>query len=265
MKNKKIVAYVMTKNEEATIGFCIDNLQWCDEIIVGDTGSSDRTREIAKGHGAVVIDVPFKGFGPTRNQILSRIESDWVVCFDADEFCTPALAEEIKEAIKNSDAAAFLAPRKNFLFGSPVHHSGWYPDYRHPVAFNLTQCYYDDSVVHERLIVEGKTRRLSEPFAHYSYGGLLDFMAKNKKYAVLGAEKVLNSHKRVSPWSVFFHSTWAFVSIFFLKLGFLDGWNGFVIASSSSYSKFFRYGLAYQKQEHLTNVRPQQMPYSLRD
>lgn len=265
MSGKKVVAYVMAKNEEKNIGQCVDNLKWCDEVIVADTGSTDKTREIAIKHGAKVITEDFKGYGITRNNIVSKIEADWIVCFDADEFCTQALSEEINKAIEQGNGDAFVAPRRNFLFGKPVHYSGWYPDYRHPVAFKRDKCHYDQSQVHEKLLVDGKTVTLKEPFAHYSYSGLQDFMEKNKKYAELGAEKILSSGKQVTPWTVLSHSVWSFISIYFLKRGFLDGWQGLVIASSASYSKFFRYGLAYQKQKNISGTKPANVPYSLRD
>ena len=95
----------MTKNEEHCIARCIQALSWCPKIVVADTGSSDKTKEIAKSLGCDVIEVPFDGFGTTRNRILDHLTSDWVLCFDADEVCTPELAEEIQETLKNPSAS----------------------------------------------------------------------------------------------------------------------------------------------------------------
>ena len=100
-----LTAYIMTKNEEHCIARCIQALSWCPKIVVADTGSSDKTKEIAKSLGCDVIEVPFDGFGTTRNRILDHLTSDWVLCFDADEVCTPELAEEIQETLKNPSAS----------------------------------------------------------------------------------------------------------------------------------------------------------------
>ena len=128
-----LTAYIMTKNEEHCIARCVRALSWCPKIVVADTGSSDGTKEIAKSLGCEVIDVPFDGFGTTRNRILERITSDWIVCFDADEVCTPELAKEVQEKLKNPSASAYLANRLTYLLGKPVLHSGWNPDFRHAV------------------------------------------------------------------------------------------------------------------------------------
>ena len=87
-----LTAYIMAKNEEHSIERCIRALSWCPKVVVSDTGSTDNTKEIAKSLGCEVIDVKFDGFGTTRNRILDHITSDWIVCFDADEVCTPELA-----------------------------------------------------------------------------------------------------------------------------------------------------------------------------
>ena len=104
-----LTAYIRAKNEEHSIERCIRALSWCPKVVVSDTGSTDNTKEIAKSLGCEVIDVKFDGFGTTRNRILDHITSDWIVCFDADEVCTPELAEEILDVLKNPTASAYLA------------------------------------------------------------------------------------------------------------------------------------------------------------
>lgn len=159
----------MTKNEEHCIARCIQALSWCPKIVVADTGSSDKTKEIAKSLGCAVIEVSFDGFGTTRNRILDHLTSDWVLCFDADEVCTPELAEEIQETLKNPSASAYLANRLTFLLGKPVLHSGWNPDFRHAVLFKKSEYRYTYRKVHEGFTTSGRVEKLKSSFRHYSF------------------------------------------------------------------------------------------------
>ena len=152
----------MTKNEEHCIARCIQALSWCPKIVVADTGSSDKTKEIAKSLGCAVIEVSFDGFGTTRNRILDHLTSDWVLCFDADEVCTPELAEEIQETLKNPSASAYLANRLTFLLGKPVLHSGWNPDFRHAVLFKKSEYRYTYRKVHEGFTTSGMVEWLRD-------------------------------------------------------------------------------------------------------
>src|SRR5580693_3646493 len=125
----QLSAIVITKNEAANIGNCLDSLAFCDERIVVDCGSTDATVEIARGKGARVEFREWSGDGPQRNYALSLATGSWVLNLDADERVTPALAAEIKTAIAGDAADAYEFPRLNFFCGRPMRHSGWYPDY----------------------------------------------------------------------------------------------------------------------------------------
>ena len=247
--SRKITAYVMTKNEEHSIAQCIDALKWCDEIIVADTGSKDRTRQIAAARGCRVLETPFEGFGRTRNSIIDQIDSEWIVCFDADEVCTPELAEEIIAAIQSGEADAYLANRRTYLLGRQVKHSGWNPDYRHAVAFKKSSYRYTERPVHESYICEGKVTKLKSSFDHYSFPNLSTLMEKEKTYALLGARTMLKEGKKSSMGKAFFHGAFAFFRHFVLRSGFLDGWCGFVIAISAAHSTFFRYAMVYESEK----------------
>ncbi|WP_281523689.1 glycosyltransferase family 2 protein [Turicimonas muris] len=247
----KITAYVMAKNEEDTIKECLSSLLWCDEVVLADTGSTDKTIEIAKSLGVTIMNIEFQGFGPTRNQIINNIDSDWIVCFDADEICTAALAKEIKDNITNHSADVFLAPRINYLLKQKIHHSGWNPDIRHAVAFR-SSCYsYTEDSVHESYRSSGTVKQLSEPFAHFSFRKLSQMMKKEKEYSELGVQNVLKRKKKISMGTAVLHGTSAFFRHFILRRGFLDGWAGFIIATSSAHATFFRYAMAYEKNANL--------------
>lgn len=243
----RITAYIMTKNEEERIALCIDSLKWCDEVLVADTGSSDDTVQIARKKGCRILEIPFQGFGPTRNKIISKINTPWVVCFDADEVCTPELASEIREVIRTSNASAFLANRLTFLMGEPIRHSGWSPDFRHAVLFRKCDYRYTDRNIHESFKCSGNVEKLNSFFYHYSFPTLSSMLAKERSYSELGAEELLKSDKTISMRKGFLHGIWAFCRHYFIKRGFLDGWRGFLIATSSAHSTFFRYALAWEQ------------------
>ena len=243
----KITAYVMAKNEEETIKQCIEAFSWCDEVVLADTGSTDRTTELARGLGATILELPFIGFGPTRNKIIDSLDTDWIVCFDADEVCTEGLANEILSSIRNESHTVLQAPRQNFLMKKKIMHSGWYPDYRHPVAFKKGECRYTDAQIHEGFVTSSEIQKLKEPYAHFSYRRLEQMMGKERSYAMMGVNNALNKNKKPSMATALLHGTSAFIRHFFLKKGFLDGWAGFVIAISSAHSTFFRYAFAYEK------------------
>ncbi len=242
----KTVAYIMAKDEAENIVRCIDSLNWCDKVIVADTGSKDNTIQLARTAGAEIIEIPFEGFGKTRNNIINRIDADWIVCFDADEVCTPALASEIVRSIKIDKFEAFKAPRQNYLLGKKIRHSGWYPDFRHPICFKKNSCAYDEKEVHEGLEVKGKIGFLKEPFDHYSHKNLFHYVEKSTKYAQLGAHELIKKNKSVKMTSAIFHGSFRFIRHYVLKLGFLDGWAGLTIALTSAYGTFIRYASAYE-------------------
>lgn len=247
----RIVAYIMAKNEESNIKNSVQSLMWCDEVVVADTGSSDRTKEIAQDLGAKIIQVPFTGFGQTRNSILEKIDADWIICFDADEVCTKELAAELKKEISEDKFQAFQAPRQTFLLGRVIKHSGWSPDIRHPVAFRKDNARYSQRNVHESLIINGKIKTLKNSFLHYSNKNLSSYITKSLRYAELGArELVQNKNKKITKSTALIHGFLRFLRHYIFKLGFLDGWPGLIIAVTSSYGTFIKYTLAieYQKE-----------------
>ena len=128
---EKISAYILAFNEEAKIADAISSVLWVDEIVIVDSGSTDRTKEISEGLGARVVQIPFAGFGDLRNRAVAECRHDWVFSLDSDERCTAEVRDELLSIVSGPSARdAYLVPRRNFMMGRWIKGSGWYPNYR---------------------------------------------------------------------------------------------------------------------------------------
>src|SRR5579864_2731534 len=161
----RLSAIVITKNEAANIGDCLESLAFCDERIVVDCGSADDTAAIAQGKAARVVFRAWNGFGPQKNFALSLAQGDWVLSLDADERVPPDLAAAIAAALQRDDADGYEFPRLSSFCGRPMRHSGWYPDYVMRLV-RRGRARFTDVLVHERLVCDGVIRRLAPALIH---------------------------------------------------------------------------------------------------
>jgi len=240
----QLSAIVITKNEAANIGDCLDSLAFCDERIVVDCGSTDATVEIARGKGARVEHHEWIGDGPQRNYALSLATGDWVLNLDADERVPPALAAEIKTAIAGTDADAFEFPRLNSFCGKPIRHSGWYPDYVLRL-FRRGKARFREVSVHTRLVCEGKVRRLRQAVVHYAMPTLEAALSRIDTYSTARAQMMVESGRRVTFLSGIGHGVFAFIKSYVFRAGFLDGAEGFLIAVVTAETSFYPYMKAW--------------------
>jgi glycosyltransferase involved in cell wall biosynthesis len=245
----KISACVITFNDEHTVAWSVTSVQWADEIVVVDTGSSDRTIEIAESLGARVVKAPpFAGFGEMRNRALEHCTHDWVFSLDADEHCTRPLQDEIRTLLAGEPAHdAYYVPRDNYLMGRWIRGSGWYRNHRTPQLFRKSRFRYTPSLAHEGHELDsdtppGWTRNV---LWHFPFSSLEEILYKANLYSSLGAQAA--SDERASMWSALGHGLWAFVRLYILKWGFVDGWAGFVIALSNFEGTFYRYAKRHEK------------------
>jgi glycosyltransferase involved in cell wall biosynthesis len=240
----RLSAIIITKNEAANIGDCLQSLAFCDERIVVDAGSSDGTLLIAREKGARVAVHSWKGFGPQKNYALSLAQGDWVLSIDADERVTPELAEAIKAAIAAGSADGYEIPRRSSFCGRMMRHSGWFPD-RVLRLFRRDKGRFSDDIVHERVICDGKLARLKEPLLHYPVARLEDAIRRMDNYSTLGAERIAGSGKPVSFFTGIAHGAFTFLRIYVLRLGFLDGSAGFLLAVANAEGTYYRYMKAW--------------------
>jgi glycosyltransferase involved in cell wall biosynthesis len=240
----RLSAIIIAKNEAANIAECLDSVAFCDERIVVDGGSTDSTADIAQSKGARVATHEFRGFGEQKNFALSLAQGDWILSIDADERVSPALAAAIQAAIVSGDAAGFEFPRLSNFCGREMRHSGWFPDYVLRL-FRRGSARFTNDLVHERLICDGKIGRLAEPLRHDPVKRLEDAVSRMDRYSTAGAEMLVAAGRRVSFASGLGHGMWTFLRSYLLRLGFLDGREGFLLAVANAEGTYYRYMKAW--------------------
>ena len=237
-------AIIITRDEAAKVGDCLDSVAFCDERIVVDCGSEDDTVSIAREKGARVEYRAFDGFGQQKNFALSLARGDWVLSIDADERVSQALAAELKAAIVEGKADGYEMPRRSSFLGRGMRHSGWYPDYVLRL-FRRGAARFSDDIVHERVVCSGEVRRLREPLIHHPVERLEDALSRIDRYSSASAEQLVASGRRVSFLSGFGHGLWTFLRIYIFRAGFLDGREGLLLAIANAEGSYYRYMKAW--------------------
>ena len=244
MENNKLTlsVAVITKNEEERLPDCLRSVSFADEIVVVDSKSTDKTVEIAKEFGCRVFVEDWKGYSSQKNSAIGKCKHDWVLVIDADESIPEETKNEIVRIINATanSADAYSFPRKNFFHGKWIRHSGWWPD-RVVRLFKKSKGRTDNSLVHEAIEVNGTIKNLSTPIIHNSIKDLTFVLEKINIYSSLGAESLLKKGKQSSAFKAFFRGIMAFLKLYFLKRGFLDGHEGFVISFSHGVNTCYKH------------------------
>lgn len=249
-ERKPLSVYVLAFNQEHKIRPALESVLWADEVVLVDSGSTDRTATIAQELGVTVVQVPFSGFGALRNEALSHCRFDWVFSLDSDERMTEEAKEEILSILASANPMdAYLVPRKNYFLGKWIRHSDWYPDYRQPQLFRRGAFVYSSDLVHESFSMNPGKRlgKISSAIIQIPFFDLGEMIGKMNRYSTLGAEKLASGGRRASILSGLMHGAWAFFRHFVLKKGFLDGGPGFVIALYNFESSFYKYAKLYDR------------------
>ena len=228
-----ISVVIITKNEEKFIEDAINSAQFADEILLLDCGSTDRTCEIAKNLNARVESQTWLGFGPQKNSAVELALNDWVFVLDADERITPALSAEIKVILKNPSYHGYFVGRLNNFFGKNIKTCGLYPDYSIRL-FNRKKGKFNDMLLHESVQINGKVAKLKNHMIHLAYSNIDEFIEKQKHYSKL-------SNKKKNVFKAFTYPCWTFFNLYFIKLGFLDGWYGYIISKIYAKYTFWKY------------------------
>lgn len=238
----KLSVVIITYNEEKSIEKCLASVAGvADDILVVDSGSTDKTEEICKAFGAQFIHNAFITHAQQKNFAISKAQQDWILLLDADEQIEPSLKNKIKVVISHPLLFdAYRINRQNFFMDKKIGYSGWQND-NVIRLFRKDVCHYDQKLVHEELITEGKVGVLEEKIIHHTYKGLSQYLLKLDYYTTLSAYDQLNSTRKISLYHLALKPFFRFLKHYLFNLGFLDGKVGFIIASFSAYSIFLRY------------------------
>jgi glycosyltransferase involved in cell wall biosynthesis len=271
----RISAAVICLDEERNIGACLESLAWCDEIVVVDSGSRDRTVEIARKHATRVLHHDWPGYVAQKNWALEQTSGEWVLCVDADERCTPALRAAIESALRSAanesphaersddtrfprseptasgaitEAAGFEVRRHVFYLGRWIDHGGWYPDWKLRLV-RRSRARWGGVDPHDKLIADGPVRRLDADLVHFTYENFASHLRTLQRFSDVVSEEQARAGRRFSLLRAITHPPAKFFECYVWKQGFRDGWPGFVIAATSAFYVFAKYVKLWERTE----------------
>lgn len=254
-----LTAIIPCKNEEKNIRACIESvLAVSDEILVADSGSTDRTLEIAGEYDCRIIEREYIYSADFKNWAIPQAKHHWILLVDADERVTSELSEEISQLMREEpDCDGYVIYRRNYIFGHVVKHSGWGTD-NVLRLFKRDLSRYKDMRVHSEIVIKtGKVGKLRGKLEHYTYWKFAQIMEKYKRYATWAAEDLRDQGKKAG----FLHLTcvpiWRFIRQYVLQRGFLDGIPGLIVCSLSMYYVFLKYAKLWTLRHGLEQPNPE--------
>jgi len=240
----KITATIITLDEERKIARAIESLRCCDEIVVLDSGSVDRTVELAGKLGARVVEDQWHGYSQQKNRAAECASHDWILSIDADEALSEALEAELWQLKKNGpDYDAYTMPRLAQYLGRWILHSGWYPD-RKVRLYNRRKATWVGDFVHESVRVSGRLGHLKENLLHFTCDSLSEHLKTMDRYTTLAAEELVFRKEKIQLPRLLMEPPWTFFQTYVLKRGYLDGVEGLCIAYMAAMYAFVKYAKA---------------------
>jgi len=240
----KITATIITLNEERHIARSIESLRCCDEILVVDSGSIDRTTELASKLGARLVESPWPGYAAQKNFAAEQACHDWILSIDADEALSESLEGEIWNLKKKGPSYdAYTMPRLARYLGRWILHSGWYPD-RKVRLYDRRKGKWVGEFVHETVQVHGRMGHLESNLLHFTCDSLSEHLRTLDRYTTLAAQELASRKVKVSLARLILDPAWTFVKTYFFQRGFLDGLEGLTIAYMAAFYTFLKYSKA---------------------
>jgi len=248
---------IVTLNEEETLARTLASVAWAEEIVVVDSGSTDRTAEIARSYGARVIEREWPGFAAQKNYAIAQCSGTWVLSLDADEELTPELQQQIQTLLtSNPPVDAFYLKRRNYFLGRWIRHGGFYPDaklrlFRRNTTNSMLTPRFTERAVHETIAFNGKAGTMDFDLIHHAYPTLTHYIEHMNRYSSLGAEILAARGRTSSSWIAFVLNVWVvpqymFQWNYFFRLGFLDGREGLLLHLYHAVYTSWKYAKAWE-------------------
>ncbi len=234
---------IITKNESHIIGETLAAVQaLTDDIVIGDTGSTDNTIEVAKQYGATVLQFDWQGFGHAKNRVAMATKYNWVLALDADEVLTDALILELKQLSLANQNELFVIPFLNFIGKHKLRYGDW-TNVKKVRLFNKVFTTWEDKPIHENVIRPAGTvvKELKSALYHYCHQDLFEYAKKMTYYGNEMAQLYFNEGKKASFFKLYIYPRFYFYYNYFIRLGFLDGVTGYEAAKMSAYYVFIKY------------------------
>ena len=243
-----ISASIITFNEERNIGDCLMSLDFCQERVVVDSGSEDGTRRIAQEMGAKVYERPFEGHWQQKQWALERCTKEWVICLDADERITPGLRDFLYDTdLHKSPLDGFEVRRRHIFLGRKMRHSALYPDYKLRLV-RREKAGWGGVNPHDKLFVSGRTKKLPFEISHYAWKDCSDYLKTQLRYSRIMAEEKYKTGKRAMLSDLTFRPVYTFFYRYFIRLGILDGFPGFVVSAGGAVACMAKYVFLWEIQ-----------------
>ena len=233
-------AVLITRNAAAVLESCLESLAFADEIVVVDSGSTDRTAEIARERGARVVQKEWLGFGRQKQFAVEQAKFDWVLCLDADERVSPELARNIAAALAAPVSPVYRMPRRNRFLGRWLAHGEGYPDWS-PRLFNRQNAGWSDDLVHEKVLYAVTPGTLAGDLLHDSSDDLTAYLERQNRYTTLAARQALEQGRSAGVFHLLLSPVVRFIKFYVLRLGFLDGVPGLLHISIGCMNSYVKY------------------------
>lgn len=244
-----ISAVIITLNAASQLEPCLQSAQFCDDIVVVDSGSSDGTQALAQRYGARVIHCDWRGFGPQKQFAVEQALHDWVLCLDADERVSSELQASIEQAVQAAGHHAYRFPRCNRFMGRYLRHGEGYPDWSLRL-FDRRHARWSDDRVHEKVLTAAEIGDLKGDLLHDSAETLESYLDKQNRYTTIAAEAAFARGKRASAVHLLLSPLIRFLKFYFFRLGCLDGLPGLVhilIGCGNSFAKYAKMAALQRK------------------
>lgn len=248
---------IISLNEAKNIERCIRSVPFADDVVVVDSGSVDRTREIAEASGARVYNEEWRGFRAQKQRATELCQHEWVLSLDADEALSPEAAREIESLLASArlnECDGYEFPRLTWNLGRWIRHGGWYPDRQLRLYHRARAEWKGGGHVHERVSAT-RVERLSHPILHWPFPDLTEQVATNNRYSSLGAKELRDRNKKFSIAKLVFKPISKFLETYVAKRGFLDGLPGFIISVGAAYSVFLKFAKLWELEKREPSAR----------